>query len=485
MSDDLQGSFPAGKVIAGRFRIERLIGRGGMGEVYAARNLGTGRDVALKVVRGVADAAQTRRFLREARAAAAIQHPNVIEVLDVFEGDDHTPVMVMELLRGEPLSALRRQRGALHLHEAARLLVPVAAALRAAHDKGIVHRDLKPDNIFLSEPQAGGCVPKVLDFGIAKVLDPASISSETHGGNTSTGSILGTPHYMSFEQAMSEKDIDHRADIWAMGVILFEALTGRRPLEFETLGEMYTAFLQREVPSIRSAVPDLPADVADVLDRCLRKRREDRLADLGPLIEVLGRHADPASPGALAGGKVVGALAPLAAPPRPAAPAAVTDRGGPARSLRRAGAGAALLAALGVAAFVALRRPPADAPAPPVSASAAAEGAPAPPVSASAAAEGAPAPPASASAATAGARAPGPALPPPPTPSAAAPAALARDDRAAEAAAPSAVPPARRPSPKAPSGTTAAKAPAPSATPSVAPPAPSQPARGIVDQLPY
>ncbi|AGP34064.1 serine/threonine-protein kinase [Sorangium cellulosum] len=468
MSDDLQGSFPAGKVVAGHFRIVRLIGRGGMGEVYAARNLGTGRDVALKVVRGVADAAQTRRFLREARAAAAIQHPNVIEVLDVFEDDDHTPVMVMELLRGEPLSALRRRRGALHLHEAARLLSPVAAALRAAHDKGIVHRDLKPDNIFLSEPQAGGCVPKVLDFGIAKVLDPTSISAETHGANTSTGSILGTPHYMSFEQAMSEKDIDHRADIWAMGVILFEALTGRRPLEFETLGEMYTAFLQREVPSIRSAVPDLPADVADVLDRCLRKRREDRLDDLGPLIEVLGRHADPASPGALAGGKVVGALAPLAAPPRSAAPAAVSDRGGPARSLKRAGAGAALLAAIGVAAFVALRRPAADAPAPLVSTSAAAERAPAPPASMSAEA-------------AAGARASVPAPPPSPAPSAAPPVALARDDRAAEAAAPSAVPSARRPSPKAPSGTAAA----PSATPPVTPPAPSQPARGIVDQLPY
>ncbi|WP_437725704.1 serine/threonine-protein kinase [Sorangium sp. So ce861] len=473
MSDDLQGSFPAGKVIAGRFRIERLIGRGGMGEVYAARNLGTGRDVALKVVRGVADAAQTRRFLREAKAATAIQHPNVIEVLDVFEGDDHAPVMVMELLRGEPLSALRRRRGALHLHEAARLLSPVAAALRAAHGKGIVHRDLKPDNIFLSEPQAGGCVPKVLDFGIAKVLDPTSISSETHGGNTSTGSILGTPHYMSFEQAMSEKDIDHRADIWAMGVILFEALTGRRPLEFETLGEMYTAFLQREVPSIRSAVPDLPADVADVLDRCLQKRREDRLDDLGPLIEVLGRHADPASPGALAGGKVVGALAPLAAAPRSAAPAAVTDRGGPARSLKRAGAGAALLAAIGVAALVALRRPPADAPAPPASASAEA----APPASTPAEADGArasgPEPPPS--------PAPSAAPPPPAAPGAAAPAALARGDRAAESVAPSAVPPARRPSPRAPSAT----APAPSATPPVTPPAPSQPARGIVDQLPY
>ncbi|WP_437914885.1 serine/threonine-protein kinase [Sorangium sp. So ce302] len=459
MSDDLQGSLPAGKIIAGRFRIERLIGRGGMGEVYAARNVGTGRDVALKMIRGVADAAQTRRFLREAKAATAIQHPNVIEVLDVFE-EDHTPVMVMELLRGEPLSGLRKRRGALQLYEAARLLVPVASALRAAHEKGIVHRDLKPDNIFLSEPQAGGCVPKVLDFGIAKVLDPTSISSETQGGNTSTGSILGTPHYMSFEQAMSEKDIDHRADIWAMGVILFEALTGRRPLEFENLGEMYTAFLQREVPSIRSAVPDLPADVAGVLDRCLQKRREDRLDDLAPLVEVLGRYTDPTSAGALAGGKLVGALAPLAAPlisGAVAAPPALAAPGGRARSLKRAFAFAALLVVAFVAVFAALRPPPPDGPAAPVPASA--EAVVEPPAAFAV-------PPASMSSS-----------PAPPLP--------ARDEPAVAGVAPSAASSSRRPSPSALSGTL--KAPATPAT-SATPPPPSAPAtqaRGIVDQLPY
>jgi serine/threonine-protein kinase len=466
VSDDLQGSLPAGKIIAGRFRIERLIGRGGMGEVYAARNVGTGRDVALKMIRGAADAAQTRRFLREAKAATAIQHPNVIEVLDVFE-EDHTPVMVMELLRGEPLSGLRKRRGALQLYEAARLLVPVASALRAAHEKGIVHRDLKPDNIFLSEPQAGGCVPKVLDFGIAKVLDPTSISSETQGGNTSTGSILGTPHYMSFEQAMSEKDIDHRADIWAMGVILFEALTGRRPLEFENLGEMYTAFLQREVPSIRSAVPDLPADVAGVLDRCLQKRREDRLDDLGPLVEVLGRYTDPTSAGALAGGKVVGALAPLAASPSSGAvgaPPALAAPGGRTRSLKRAFAFAALLAVAFVAALAALRPPPLNGPAAPV------------PASAEAAVEP---PPAAA------------AVPPASMPSSPAPPPPARDAPAVAGVAPSAASSSRRPSPSALSGTL--KAPATSTTSttpttSATPPPPSAPtmqARGIVDQLPY
>ncbi|WP_437297902.1 serine/threonine-protein kinase [Sorangium sp. So ce426] len=462
VSDDLQGSLPAGKIIAGRFRIERLIGRGGMGDVYAARNVGTGRDVALKMIRGAADAAQTRRFLREAKAATAIQHPNVIEVLDVFE-EEHTPVMVMELLRGEPLSGLRKRRGALQLYEAARLLVPVASALRAAHEKGIVHRDLKPDNIFLSEPQAGGCVPKVLDFGIAKVLDPTSISSETQGGNTSTGSILGTPHYMSFEQAMSEKDIDHRADIWAIGVILFEALTGRRPLEFENLGEMYTAFLQREVPSIRSAVPDLPADVAGVLDRCLQKRREDRLDDLAPLVEVLGRYTDPTSAGALAGGKVVGALAPLAAPPSSgavAAPPALAAPGGRARSLKRAFAAAALLVvALLVVAFAALRPPPPEGPAAPVLVSAEAVVEPPP------AAVAVPPAPASMS------RSPAPPLP-------------ARDEPAVAGVAPSAASSSKRPSSSALSGTL--KAPAtPATSPTPPPSAPATQARGIVDQLPY
>jgi eukaryotic-like serine/threonine-protein kinase len=271
----------------------RLIGRGGMGEVHAARNLSTGRDVALKMIRGeeVSDD-QKRRFLREAKAATAIRHPNVIDILDVFEDDDGTPVMVMELLTGEPLAALRTRLGTLSLAQTATIMVPVLDALQAAHDKGIVHRDLKPDNVFLSEA-AGALVPKVLDFGIAKVLDPTAISSETQGAPTHTGSLLGTPHYMSFEQAMSEKDIDRRSDIWSIGVILFELLTGRRPLEFQNLGGMYTAFLQGTVPSIREHLPELPDDVAQVIDRSLVKDRAGRLDDLTPLLEALEPRIDP------------------------------------------------------------------------------------------------------------------------------------------------------------------------------------------------
>jgi serine/threonine-protein kinase len=303
-----RGSLPPGAVIGGRFQVERLIGRGGMGEVYAARHATTGREVALKLIHTAAGSGEdhVRRFMREARAATAIQHPNVIEVFDVFVDADGTPVMVMELLKGEPFSAYRARVGALELHEAARLLLPAARALRAAHDKGVVHRDLKPDNIFLAETPAGRTT-KVLDFGIAKVLDPTRLGSETQGQHTNTGSILGTPHYMSYEQAMSDKHVDQRTDVWAMGVILFEALTGRRPLVFDTLGQMYTSFLQGNVPSIREYVPAAPDDFAAVLDACLAKLQGARLSDLGKLVDVLEKYSDPAVPGARTGGRVVAA----------------------------------------------------------------------------------------------------------------------------------------------------------------------------------
>lgn len=295
-----------GALVGERYEVVRLIGKGGMGEVYEAVNVNSGRAVALKTIRAEIEQSleQRRRFLREAKAATAIDHPNVIEVLDVFEDDDGTLVMVMELLRGETLKAHRHKRGALTLHETAVLMVPVVEALHAAHAKGIVHRDLKPENVFLAE-SLGATVPRVLDFGIAKVLDPATINSETQGGGTSTGSLLGTPHYMSYEQAMSEKDIDQRSDVWSLGVMVFEALTGRRPIEFENLGEMYTKFLTGSVPSIRELVPSVPDDVVQVLDGCLRLDRAERLDSLAPLIEVLRRYVDPSVEGAQAGGRVV------------------------------------------------------------------------------------------------------------------------------------------------------------------------------------
>ncbi len=358
MSTDPLSSTASGDLIGGRYRIRKLLGRGGMGAVYAAENTKTGRSVALKVIRTQDDptADATRRFLREAKAATAIQHPNVIEILDVFETDDGSPIMVMELLEGEPLADFRKRRGAVQLHEAATLFLPVLEALHAAHALSIVHRDLKPENIFLAQSSTQVVIPKVLDFGIAKVLDPTTLSSETQGSETKTGALLGTPYYMSMEQAMSEKDIDQRTDIWAVGVMLFELLCGRRPIEFDSLGAMYTTFLQGTVPSVRQFAPDLPDDVVEALDHCLQMKREERAATLEPLIAVLARYTDVDVPGARAAGRVVSEvpaaeLSTFGASNIERAPEPVAQG---SRSARWSAAIGLLVVALGVGAYVAV-----------------------------------------------------------------------------------------------------------------------------------
>jgi serine/threonine-protein kinase len=414
--DEGRGSLAPGALVGGRFKVERLIGRGGMGEVYAARHTQTGKEVALKLIHAKPGSGETqvRRFLREARAATAIEHPNVIEVFDVFEDADGTPVMVMELLRGEPFSRRIAKVGAFRLHEAAGILVPACRALQAAHAKGIVHRDLKPDNVFLVTTPAGS-ITKLLDFGIAKVLDPTKINAETQGQNTNTGSILGTPHYMSYEQAMSDKNVDHRCDVWSMGVMLFEALTGRRPLSYDTLGEMYTKLLQGTVPSIREFLPDAPADLADVVDHCLAKLPQDRLADIGALADVLEKYTDPDVPGARVGGQVIaGPVAPRsgvtggASLAVSAGPLSVStaDRGArrpPRAALLLSAAG--LAAVVGVGAFAVMRKAPASATNPPAAPASVAPSDSAPPTASTAVESPSTPPPSTASTAL-----------PPPTP---------------------------------------------------------------------
>lgn len=216
---------PEGAVI-GRYRVVRQIGKGGMGAVYEAVHCVTGRGVALKILlREFADSeVAVGRFMREARAASTIDHPHAIQVTDVFQDEGHLPVIVMELLAGENLAERIHRVGKLTVEEVAATMVPVLGALAAAHAKGIVHRDLKPDNIFLSERE-GTTQPKVLDFGIAKVLKDATGES---AHLTGTGSLLGTPHYMSPEQVSGKQDLDHRSDIWSIGIILFEAFPARR-----------------------------------------------------------------------------------------------------------------------------------------------------------------------------------------------------------------------------------------------------------------
>jgi serine/threonine protein kinase len=263
-----------------------------MGTVWAATHTVTRRSVAIKFVRGPAHqrADLRRRFLREARAAAAVQHPNVVEVRDVFELDDETPVMVMDLLHGETLGQRIARRQQLDLTETASVLLPAVSAIGTAHERGIVHRDVKPDNIFLAKAD-GSEVVKVLDFGIAKLT-----LQDGETGVTETGSTLGTPCYMAPEQAAAEKDLDHRVDVWALGVILYECLSGARPIEGDSIGQIVMHLMTTGITPLERLVPDLPSDLTALVGRMLARERARRPNDLREVAEVLARHTNVRAP---------------------------------------------------------------------------------------------------------------------------------------------------------------------------------------------
>jgi eukaryotic-like serine/threonine-protein kinase len=283
-----------GAEVGSRYRIVRRVGEGGMGEVWEAVEGSDGGRVALKFIKH-ADTREARgRLLREARAAGAVRHPNVVTVVDVIEHDDGSPVIVMEYLEGESLAAKLRRDGELELEEAASILLPVVSAVGAAHALGIVHRDLKPENIFLL--QAEGTTPdvRVLDFGLAKMVLGKQSTSDT--ALTSTGSMLGTPCYMAPEQVFAERDVDHRADLWAIGLVLYRALTGILPTQAENVGQVMKLIVTRPIWSLRQAAPDLPRDVTDLVDRLLARDVSERPPDLRPVYDVLTRYARASSP---------------------------------------------------------------------------------------------------------------------------------------------------------------------------------------------
>jgi eukaryotic-like serine/threonine-protein kinase len=338
-----------GTVIAERYRLDRRIAEGGMGVLWAATHLVTRAPAALKLIKpGIAGDPQVRRrILREARAAAAVRHPHVARLYDVIELPDGSPVLVMELLEGEPLRARLRRDGRLPLGEALGIVLPVISAVRAAHALGITHRDLKPENIFLT-PTEG---VKVLDFGIAKFAPPDIEMSETRSeALTLEGTMLGTPSYMAPEQVLAEGDVDHRADIWALGVILHEVLCGEPPIAGESALELLRNVLAGAVRPIRTVLPDLPEDIADLVARMLTVKRDLRLADLEEARAVLERHAG--APASIASAERASAPA-----PRPSAGPGIageTPVGGEslARRARQAGRGARIAIAIAVAAGV-------------------------------------------------------------------------------------------------------------------------------------
>jgi len=269
-----------GAKVAGKYELERRIGVGGMGEVWSAVQSPTRKRVALKFLKPAKDEDATdaestkKRFLREARAACAVQHPNVVEIHDVLALDDGAPVMVMEFLSGETLEARLARDGKMALGEIAAVLARVVSAVGAAHALGIVHRDLKPDNIFLAET-ADGVDIKVLDFGIAKLTALEGDAAQT-GGLTSTGAMLGTPYYMSPEQAFGERSIDHRADVWSLGIILYRAITGTLPTKGDNIGQILKIIMMSEIKPIDRLVSGLPGDLVELVGKMLSPKREDR-----------------------------------------------------------------------------------------------------------------------------------------------------------------------------------------------------------------
>lgn len=263
-----------------------------MGEVWEAAHELTSKHVAVKVLNATyAKQPEVRaRFLQEARAACVVRHPNVVQIHDVVEAPDGSPAMVMDLLSGESLGERCERRGALPLAEIASFLAPAVDAIAAAHAMGVVHRDLKPDNLFLERQADGRVHVRVLDFGIAKMLPNAN--HENSGGHalTKTGAVLGTPYYMSPEQAFGEKDLDHRSDIYSLGLILHECLTGKRPTEADNFGQIMKIITTGAIPSLSSLVAGMPSDVSDIVERMLTVRREGR-PTLAEVHAVLSRHA--------------------------------------------------------------------------------------------------------------------------------------------------------------------------------------------------
>jgi serine/threonine-protein kinase len=276
-----------GEVLAGKYRVERVLGVGGMGVVVAAHHIGLDERVAIKFLlpEALGNPEAVARFAREARAAVKIKSLHVARVSDVGVLDTGAPYMVMEYLQGQDLSQRLRDQGPLGIPETIDLVLQACEALAEAHALGMVHRDLKPANLFLTQQaDATPCV-KVLDFGISKVTSPGSSGNDF--GMTKTQAIMGSPLYMSPEQMASSRDVDARADIWALGTILFELLTGRVPFLGESMPQLCAMILQEAPPPPRHLRPDLPEGLQQVVLRCLEKDKQRRFANVGELASAL------------------------------------------------------------------------------------------------------------------------------------------------------------------------------------------------------
>ncbi len=266
-----------------------------MGSVWAARNELTDRDFAVKFL--LPELAQNRdalhRFFLEARACGQIKHPAVVAVYDMGQAEDGSPYLVMELMEGEGLDVRLARAGVFHPAEAATAIAFVARGLEEAHVRGLVHRDLKPANVFFAIDDRGEIVPKVLDFGVSKATEEA----DPKFVRTNTGAVLGSPAYMSPEQARGEEDIDGRSDVWSLGIILYECLTGRTPFDGANYNQLMVNIINEPYLPIEQLNPSLPRELCELVGRALEKDRSRRIGtarELADHLEYLAARLPPA-----------------------------------------------------------------------------------------------------------------------------------------------------------------------------------------------
>jgi len=275
-----------GKTVAGRYLLRGLLGHGGMGAVYEAEHLGLGKRVAIKFVdpEFATDEKVVARFARESRAMSAVESAHIVTVFDAGT-EDGRPYLVMELLRGEDLGQRLRRTRRVPLTEAMHIVAQVLKGLARAHAAGIIHRDLKPDNVFLLKHDTDPLFAKIVDFGISKIERPRAETSPL--ALTGRGTVLGTPFYMSPEQAQASPDVDGRTDLYSVGAILFECLTGRPPHTGESYEQIILSICMREAPSVQVYDPALPADVAAFVTRALSRDRDQRFTSAERMLAAL------------------------------------------------------------------------------------------------------------------------------------------------------------------------------------------------------